>query len=138
MYFSNHKKGNKQEKRTQKMKPCAFIHQENGCKKKDKCDFSHDQSCNDQVNNKVPKVCWNGPRCRWKPRCRYVYPEDGEVIPPREERLGFGRVDRSQPPPGYVMSSGIHSQSTQRAPDLRNMEEFPGMKKPRHMMEIWV
>ena len=138
--YSHHKEGNRQENRKQKTKPCAFFNQERGCKKKDECDFSHEQLANDQVN-KVPKVCWNGPRCRWKPRCRYVHPEDGEVIPPREERLGFGGVDRSLPPPVYAGSSGRQSQSqrSQRgAPNINNMGEFPGMAKPRHMMEIWV
>ena len=66
--------------------------------------------------------------------------EDGEVIPPCEERMGFGRVDVRQPPPGYAVGSERQSQSqrTQSVPDRRNMIDFPGMKKPRHMMEIWV
>ena len=111
-------------------KTFAFFHQERGCKKKYECDFLHDQV------NKVPKVGWNGPRCRCVGVDKFTLKTGSlpEVILPREERLRFGRVDRSQPPPGS-WSSGSRSQSqrTQRVPDSRNLVEFSGMKKPRHM-----
>ena len=137
-----HKEDKMQEKTIYKVKPCAFFNQRNGCKKKDQCDFSHDISVLDQGNIKVPKLCWNGPWCRWKPRCRYVHTEDGEVIPPRGERLGFGQMDRRQPPPGYSVSSGrqttLQQRSAQQGPDLRNMAQFPGLKMTMNMTEVWV
>ena len=134
--YSNHKENKTPQNTIQKVKPCAFFNQKNGCKKKDQCDFSHEVSAHDQGSYKVPKLCWNGPWCRWKPSCRYVHTEDGEVIPPRKERLGFGRVDWSQPPPGYPVSSG--RQTTQQVPDLRNMGQFPGIKMTMNVTEVWV
>ena len=44
------------------------------------------------------KLCRDGPQCSWKPRCRYVHPEDGESIPPwvsRQDRAH--RVETSHP-----------------------------------------
>ena len=112
--------------------PCIFYLQPRGCKKGNNCDFSHEQGAN-YTSIKVPKLCHNGTRCNWKPRCRYIHPEDGEIIPPRSRREGRpsweeGRVsleegraprevegrqqeqvfvvlDSTQPPPGYTMNN---------------------------------
>ena len=127
--FEAHKENGTRVNKSTKNTPCTFFSQVNGCKKKENCDFSHDLTNNDNKNNKVPKHCWNGPMCRWKPRCRYVHPEDGETIPPREERLGFF----SRPPPVYTAGTG-----RREVPDIRNLTEFPGVGNPRHMMEILV
>ena len=102
--------------------PCIFFQQPRGCKKGSDCDFSHERGV--QYNTvKVRKLCRNGPGCTWKPRCRYVHMEDGEVIPPRfqkevarvripgeertlqreEPRPGFGTPNLSQPPPTFTM-----------------------------------
>ena len=67
-------------------------------------------------------MCFNGPNCTWKPRCRYVHPEDGEFIPPRADRQvtglqsrvpggeerrdqGFVLPEINQPPPGLTMGN---------------------------------
>ena len=124
---SDHKENTRQKIQTHKTIPCAFFLQDKGCKKKDNCDFSHEISINAQSKNKIPKLCRNGPYCRWKPSCKYVHPEDGEVIPPREQRMGFGQGGMSRPPP-----------MSQRKPDIRNMDQFPGLQKPMHVTTIWV
>ena len=94
--------------------PCIFFIQPRGCKKGQECDFSHDLGAQ-YTSVKVRKVCYNGPSCNWKPRCRYVHLEDGEIIPPivptrsqpRQEtrEQGFGPPDLSQAPPGFSMRS---------------------------------
>ena len=72
------------------------------------------------------------------------------MIPPREERVrmnsntrnrgplrsGFGRVDLSVPPPGYIVSTLVGLRSTGRQqdlPDMRNMTEFPSLGEPRYL-----
>ena len=111
-------------------KLCIFHLQPQGCKKGQNCDFSHET--NGQQNNivKVRKVCYNGVNCTWKPRCRYVHVEDGELLPARARReegrrshtpqsrnQGFAVQDVSQPPPGY-------------SPNLSSMVVFPGLPQP--------
>ena len=68
-----------------------FYQQPKGCKKGLNCTHSHE--INGQLPNitKVPKMCYNGPSCTWKPGCRYVHPEDGETIPVREALWQEGR-----------------------------------------------
>ena len=93
---------------------CIFFLQPRGCKKGDHCDFSHERG-ERYVTVKVRKLCFNGPSCNWKPRCRYVHLEDGEIIPPRSLREegrrsqpreeGFGQPDCTQLPPGYTMQN---------------------------------
>ena len=86
---------------------CAFFPQPRGCKKGLNCDFSHEQNGNNTLV-KVPKLCMNGQRCLWKPRCRYIHPEDGEVMPQRVQRnqvQGFVLPDLATPPPGYSLAS---------------------------------
>ena len=118
--------------------------QPRGCKKGSDCDFSHDRSKNCQVD-KVPKLCRNSSRCTWKPRCRYVHPEDGESIPqrvPRERNSsglrerssrflqgpdassqGFGTTSSSQPPPGH--------RAVEREQQLEEMQVEEGSNKVR-------
>ena len=121
---------------------CIFFLQPQGCKKGQSCDFSHERGAQNSFV-KVPKVCYNGPRCNWKPRCRYIHPEDGEVVPPRTyrpgqggqhrentggnwraepSREGFGIGNMRQPPPGYSM---------QNYPALRQPAGRPEMFRPR-------
>ena len=64
---------------------CIFFVQPRGCKKGSSCDFLHEVG--QQINTKVPKACRNGPGCNWKPGCRYVHLEDGEVFPVRVPRV---------------------------------------------------
>ena len=143
----NHKENSVQTEKMITSKICAFFQKERGCKKKDNCDFSHDISTGDIKIIKINKLCRNGPRCHWKPRCKYIHPEDGEVVPPREERgrrtnnnenrgQGFGGVDLSRAPPGYLVGTlvGMRSQGGQQSlPDIRNMTEFPNMGEPRYL-----
>ena len=121
--------------------PCIFFLQPRGCKKGNSCDFSHKHEAQ-YSSVKVPKYCYNGPRCNWKPRCRYVHPEEGEIIPPWTSRPGqggqgregtgggehrrgqfivegFGRQDLNQPPPGFTMRNYPVLEQTQRPNGLR-------------------
>ena len=92
-------------------KLCIFYLQPRGCKKGQNCDFSHDSNNQQFEFVKVRKACFNGINCSWKPRCRYVHFEDGEVLPARAPREGgmrsqasnqdFGNQDLSRPPPGF-------------------------------------
>ena len=115
-------------------KQCVFYLQPRGCKKGMSCDFSH--STNIQQNNitKIPKVCFNGVACNWKPICRYVHPEDGEAIPVRAVRGGgnlgvqrsmrnqdFASPDVSQLPPGYRVTS---------------MRQFPGLAQNHPQVQV--
>ena len=79
-------------------KLCIFHLQPQGCKKGQNCDFSHDSNRHQNNVLKIPKACQNGFNCRWKPRCRYVHPEDGESFPVRAPREGGMR---SQARPCY-------------------------------------
>ena len=114
-----------------KQKLCAFYQQPRGCKKGLNCDFSNDANINQNPIVKVPKLCYNGLACTWKPRCRYVHPEDGEAIPTRAARgegnqgvqglqsnQDFVSPDISQVPPGY---------------SLTNMRDFPGLPQS----QVW-
>ena len=109
-----------------------------------------------------------------------MHPEDGEVIPPREERgsrgqgssrsrqgssgsraqgrlhyslrdgwiripeAGFGGVSwlgLNRPPPGYPVlevQGSSRGEVQGRAPNLRNMEEFPGISEPKYVTKIWI
>jgi len=143
-------------------KKCDFFWLPRGCKKGDACTHSHEGSIEDV--KKVRKLCRNGQRCTWRPRCRYVHPEDGEVIPPREERgssgssgsRGQGRLhyspsngwirvpdqgfllDYTRPPPGYQVKEVQGSTRVQVVPDVRNMQEFPGAPEPKHITRIQI
>ena len=70
--------------------------QPRGCKKGSKCDFSHERVGNNQVE-KLPKLCQNSRMCSWKPRCRYIHPEDGKTLPERAPRVG------GQDSPGFCI-----------------------------------
>ena len=105
-------------------RPCVFFLQPRGCKKGQSCDFSHDANRLQLRISKVPKLCYNGPTCNWKPSCRYVHLEDGETIPARAPRERGRRIeynnqdfvapDLTTPPPGY-------------SPSLSSMTDFPGL-----------
>ena len=92
-------------------RPCSYLRSRNGCKKGDSCDFDHSDAAQAKPVVKVPKLCKNGEACGWAPRCRYVHPEQGEVIPARSverrggdfiQTQGFGTQDVSQQPPGWT------------------------------------
>ena len=93
------------EKRQVKRGICIFFLQPRGCKKGPDCDFTH-QRGGQFRSIKVRKLCCDGPQCSWKPRCRYVHPEDGEPIPPWVSRTD--RVHRGGQPPqgGYQTIQG--------------------------------
>ena len=71
--------------------PCIFYMQPQGCKKGAMCDFSHDTGRQLPKVAKIPKLCYNGRDCTWKPRCRYLHPEDGETMPVRIAKEGGRR-----------------------------------------------
>ena len=78
-----------------------------GCFKGDACDFDHSEGALAMPVVKVPKLCRDREACVWKPRCKYIHPEDGEVIPARNvekgsERQGFGPNNYTQQPPGWT------------------------------------
>ena len=130
----------REERPVAKRGPCIFFLQPRGCKKRDNCDFSHERG-DRYVTVKVPKFCHNGPGCTWKPRCRYVHPEDGEIIPPRNQREegrrspardqreegrwsqpreeGFGDINIRQLPPGYTMENYPCIAQPQRPTEIR-------------------
>ena len=98
-----------------------------------------------------------------------MHPEDGEVIPPREEQgsrsrgqgssgsrgqgrlhyslregwvrvpeAGFGGVSwlgLNRPPPGYPVQG---STRVQVMPNIKNMQEFPGVPEPKHVTRIQI
>ena len=91
--------------------PCAFFLQPRGCKKGSDCDFSHEET----RISKVRKLCRNGPECSWKPGCKFIHLEDGEVMPPRGQKVqDFVMPDLSQPPPII---------------NIRSSTEFPILRK---------
>ena len=130
---------------------CVFNLQPRGCKKGQSCNYSHDT--NNQLNSsqKVRKMCNNGPDCTWKPGCRYVHPEDGEVIPPRAPREG-GRVSNGRPcywspsdcprggpgscnfvhrPEDTNQGLGFATPNLNQQPPDSNLTEFPGLPAPK-------
>ena len=82
----SHKENDVQTKKVTKTRLCAFFQTERGCKKEDECDFSHDITSCDNNITKINKLCRHGLTCFWKPRCKFIHPEDGEVLTPRGER----------------------------------------------------
>ena len=91
-------------------KLCSYFGSRNGCRKGDQCDFDHSQAAQAKPVVKVPKLCRDGEACVWTPRCRYVHPENGEVLPARSvergsgqnvKRPNFGSQDMRQQPPGW-------------------------------------
>ena len=108
---------------------CAFFLQPRGCKKGSDCDFLHEQN-NKTMVTKVRKACRNGLTCFWKPGCKFLHPEDGDVMPPRvqgERELGFTLPDLTKPPPGYNLASSMDFPNIQRVSVIR-----------QNMQEIWV
>ena len=110
---------------------CAFFTKPQGCKKGLFCDFSHDQSSFATIE-KVRKACRNGFQCLWKPRCKFVHFEDGEVMPPRvtiEQEQDFVLPDLTQPPPNHqTMSPPRYS--------LASSTHFPGLPVPKNQQTL--
>ena len=112
--FSTTGQNNKQS--VGKRGPCAFFSQPRGCKKGSDCDFSHNLNSQGVVL-KVRKLCRNGLNCSWKPGCKFIHLEDGEVMPPRAQReqvQDFVLPNLRQPPPGFNLASSTHFPSLQR------------------------
>ena len=118
---------------------CIFFLQPRGCKKGLFCDFSHGGG--PPSVKKVRKLCYNGQGCNWKPRCRYVHPEDGEVIPDRASRDQMrsphhqpGQLPGQQQQPDQQSSSG---NQVFGSPDLRqpppgvSLTEYPVLGQPQ-------
>ena len=68
--------------------PCRFFGTNNGCNMGYSCLFDHSPEAQAQSVTKVPKLCRLKQSCGWKPRCRYVHPEDGESLPVQRLREG--------------------------------------------------
>ena len=71
-----------------KRRPCAYFGTRNGCKKGNECPYDHSTQAQNEPVIKVPKLCKDKETCAWKPRCRYVHPEEGEALPVRGVREG--------------------------------------------------
>ena len=128
---------------------CVFNLQPRGCKKGNNCDFSHETRNQQPSFAKVRKLCLNGTGCTWKPRCRYVHPEDGETIPLRAPREG-GRESYARPchwsanecprgGPGTCTfvhkpqpsNQGFATPAFSQLPPGYSMTEFPRLPAPR-------
>ena len=110
-------------------KPCSYFNNPNGCKKGNSCLWDHSDEAQAQSVKKIPKICQNKDTCTWKPRCKYVHPENGESLPVKQARvfsalqmsqgqsfhqaaskghqggsgsLGFGSPDIGRHPPGWT------------------------------------
>ena len=108
--------------------PCIFHLQPRGCKKGVNCDFSHEKG-SQYSSIKVPKLCLNGPRCNWKPRCRYLHPEDGEIIPPRSQRVE-ARAAREEVGGQQHQEQVFVSQQSSQPPPGNTMNNFPPLGRP--------
>ena len=133
------------ETHSRKRGPCIFFLQPRGCKKGSQCDFSHERGASSS-SIKVHKLCQNGPPCTWKPRCRYVHPEDGEIIPPRASREGARTLrQENRGPREEARASGLeHLRPELREqgfwallpsliPPRNTMENFPGLGQPKNL-----
>ena len=89
--------------------PCGYYQSIYGCRKGINCNYDHSETAQAQPMVKVPKLCKDKEACVWTPRCRYVHPENGEVLPTGVERSFrqgmqaqvFGQQDSSQQLPGW-------------------------------------
>ena len=68
--------------------PCRFYGTDKGCNMGYSCLFDHSSEAHAKIVTKVPKLCRLKESCGWKPRCRYVHPEDGESLPVQRVREG--------------------------------------------------
>ena len=130
---------------------CVFYLQPRGCKKGLNCTHSHETDGLQSIT-KVPKLCYNGQNCSWKPRCRYVHPEDGESIPARAHRVSRMEGRRPQvknchwsasecPRGGPASCSfahmpepinqGFSTPDLSRLPPGFSLREYPGLPAPR-------
>lgn len=94
-FFTQHTKQHNEEKRariiperdqTQNQRPCSYYRSPQGCKKGNNCNWNHSDNAQAEVVEKVPKLCRNKETCRWKPRCKFIHPEDGESLPGRSRQ----------------------------------------------------
>ena len=113
-YFQSHMKGHDEKKIasnvTKFKRRCHYVGTRKGCYKGDECNFDHSEGALAKPVVKVPKLCRDKEACVWKPRCKYIHPEDGEVIPARivessYEVQGFGSHNYTQQPPGWTRLS---------------------------------
>ena len=113
----------------QKKGACIFFLRPRGCKKGSQCDFSHNRDVQYSLV-KVRKLCRNGPVCVWKPRCRYVHLEDGDIIPPRvlrEDTRAPRREARGSREEGRT-TQGFGTQELNQPPQGYNMGNYPGLR----------
>ena len=87
-------------------RPCHFVHTRRGCIEGDSCNFDHSEAAYAKSVVKIPKLCRDKQACNWKPRCKYLHPEDGEFLPAQNVAKdsgsqGFGLAGFSQQPPGW-------------------------------------
>ena len=113
---------------------CIFHLHPQGCKKGQNCGFSHDSNSQQNKIFKVRKACYNGTNCSWKPRCRYVHVEDGEVMPARVPReVGRRFQDRPYPAPTSNQDFVIPDMSQQPpgfSQNLSSLAQFPRLPQP--------
>ena len=96
---------------TRVKRPCAYYNSPKGCKKGDTCDWDHSDDAQAQFVTKVSILCRYKEACQWKPRCRFIHPEDGESVgfPNNQSRdsasgspaQDFVRPDMGSHPPGW-------------------------------------
>ena len=140
--------------------PCKYHNQQGGCKKGDQCDFDHQS----KKLIKIPKICKDGPRCTWKPCCKFIHLEDGDQMPNQRNRemrtpernlnqklnqnqrnlrkqsphhQNFQHTDLSQPPPGVCQKPvGRENLRMWMSPgiNLESLKHFPNLSR-RKVME---
>ena len=96
---------------TRVKRPCAYYNSPKGCKKADNCDWDHSDDAQAQFVTKVSILCRYKEACRWKPRCRFVHPKDGESVAVQKDQArgvasgspvqDFVTPDIRQQPPGW-------------------------------------
>ena len=85
---------------------------------------------------KVRKMCRNGPMCSWKPGCRYVHPEEGEMMPQRAQREPvFVMPDVTQPPPGYQLASNSDFPGLEQVGVRPSREEGDSLEADRSLVQ---
>ena len=134
VYFDSHMKSHMENRIKSNLptkKPCSYFGSRYGCRKGDQCDYDHSESAQAKPVVKVRKLCRNGESCVWTPRCRYVHPENGEVLPVRSVernttnnalKPNFGVKGLSQQPPGWnslIPPATCPPPPTTRAPGIQ-------------------
>ena len=83
---------------------------------------------------KIPKICQNKETCTWKPRCKYVHPEDGESLPVRQARV-LTTPQRSQGHQGQAQSQNFGSPKMVHHPPSWSQIPPPAYQSQEHIME---